>query len=410
MGPRAARLRRSVHVARVARCRTSSTLRELGVVGSRPATPKGAVAFREALEELRTTFIKLGQLLSSHPDLLPDVYIEELEQLVDQVPPVPFDRSKRDRTRTFRTIPSSDRAGAAGDGLDRAGPRSAARERRRVIVKVRRPGIVRHVEVDLELLRRTAGMLERRSEAAQLLQARALAEALEVHLRDELNLSQEAHNTELIGDCSPTSTVSRRPAGDPAIRHRGACSSSSCSTAARSQTTTSLSPKRAGELARQLFRFSMRQITIEGVYHADPHRGNVLLLDDGRLALLDLGLLGRLDDGTRRTLSLLLLAVGQNRAERRRRVDPQPLADNDGLRRAGLRARAAPQAPALPLAPAVRHPRRRGSRRSPTILRSTTARVAHDAGRRRCCRGSRTALRTPDSSTASEDGSRAPVL
>ena len=76
-----------------------------------------------------------------------------------------------------------------------------------------------------------------------------------------------------------------------------------------------LPPERAEELARELFRFYVRQVTIEGVYHADPHRGNVLLTPDGRLALLDFGLLGRLDDDTRRSLALLLLAVAQNRAE-----------------------------------------------------------------------------------------------
>jgi ubiquinone biosynthesis protein len=69
-----------------------------------------------------------------------------------------------------------------------------------------------------------------------------------------------------------------------------------------------LPPERASELARELFRFYVRQVTIEGVYHADPHRGNVLLTPDGRLALLDFGLLGRLDDDTR-PLSLLLLML-----------------------------------------------------------------------------------------------------
>src|SRR5436305_11086579 len=91
MGARTARLRRAVHVARVARRGSLfRTLREIGVVGSRPATREGAVEFRHALEELGTTYIKLGQLLSSRPDLLSDVYIDELGKLVDQVPPVPF--------------------------------------------------------------------------------------------------------------------------------------------------------------------------------------------------------------------------------------------------------------------------------------------------------------------------------
>src|SRR5690348_15443960 len=92
MGARTARLRRAVHVARVARRGSLlRVLREVGVVGSRPATREGAQSFRAALEELGTTYIKLGQLLSSRPDLLPDVYIEELEGLVDEVPAAPYD-------------------------------------------------------------------------------------------------------------------------------------------------------------------------------------------------------------------------------------------------------------------------------------------------------------------------------
>jgi len=76
-----------------------------------------------------------------------------------------------------------------------------------------------------------------------------------------------------------------------------------------------LPEEQAKRLARQFFRAYIRQVTVEGVYHADPHRGNVLLTEDGRLALLDFGLLGRLDDETRTTLSLLLLAIARNRAD-----------------------------------------------------------------------------------------------
>jgi predicted unusual protein kinase regulating ubiquinone biosynthesis (AarF/ABC1/UbiB family) len=75
-----------------------------------------------------------------------------------------------------------------------------------------------------------------------------------------------------------------------------------------------LPAERAAALATDFFRAYVRQVTVEGVYHADPHRGNVLLTPDGRLALLDFGLLGRLDADTRRSLALLLLAIAQNRA------------------------------------------------------------------------------------------------
>ena len=76
-----------------------------------------------------------------------------------------------------------------------------------------------------------------------------------------------------------------------------------------------LGPERSALLAREFFRAYVFQVVVEGVYHADPHRGNVLLTDDGRLALLDFGLLGRLDEDTRAGLALLLMAIAQNRAD-----------------------------------------------------------------------------------------------
>jgi ubiquinone biosynthesis protein len=113
MGARTERLKRAIHVARVARRgKLFRVLREVGVVGERPATVEGAREFRNALEELGTTYVKLGQLLSSRSDLLPDVYIEELSRLVDEVPPVPFADIKRvlyedlDRDPSRRSIPS----------------------------------------------------------------------------------------------------------------------------------------------------------------------------------------------------------------------------------------------------------------------------------------------------------------
>ena len=118
------KVRRAFELTRVAR-RTHllKILREVGVVGDKPATREGAVRFREGLEELGTTFVKLGQLLSSRPDLLPDVYIDELTKLVDDVTPLPFaplragDRP-RDRARALHL----DRRDAARDGIDRADP------------------------------------------------------------------------------------------------------------------------------------------------------------------------------------------------------------------------------------------------------------------------------------------------
>ena len=316
MGPRAERVKRALYVGRVAR-RTGllRVLRELGVWGNRPATSEGAVEFRHGLEELGTTYIKLGQLLSSRPDLLPDAYIEELSKLVDDVPPVAFDDVQR---AIAEELPS--------DVFVRVDPEPLASASiaqihtallangREVIVKVRRPGIERQIELDLALLRSTAELLEARSERAQLLQARSLADELEVHLRGELDFVEEANNAELIArfladydDVVVPAVI--RPYVTPRVlvmeRIEGR----------KVDPDHGLAAERAEELARQFFRAYVHEVSVEGLYHADPHRGNVLLTTDGRLALVDFGLLGRLDDDTRRNLALLLLAVAQNRAD-----------------------------------------------------------------------------------------------
>src|SRR5438876_4409855 len=194
------RTKRALHVTRVARrSGLLRVLRELGVVGRRPATREGAQEFRRALEELGTTYIKLGQLLSSRPDLLPDVYIEELGKLVDDVPPVPFDEiqnliAEELPADVFVRVDPEPLATASIAQIHTALLTSG----RDVIVKVRRPGIEEQIDLDLALLRSTAGLLEARSERAQLLQARALADELEVHLRAELDFVEEASNAELV--------------------------------------------------------------------------------------------------------------------------------------------------------------------------------------------------------------------
>src|SRR3954452_18264201 len=316
MGPRSDRIKRVVNVGRVARrAGLLRVLRELGVWGNRPATREGAAEFRQALEELGTTYIKLGQLLSSRPDLLPDVYIEELSKLVDDVPAVPFEEISNVIAEdlpadTFVRIDPEPLATASIAQIHTALLSSG----RAGIVKVRRPGIEQHIPRALALMRSTPETLEPRSERAQLRQARALADELEVHLRGELDFVEEANNAELIaGFLTEYEDIVVPEVIRPFVTERVLVLE--LIDGRKVDTDHGLGAERAQELARQFFRAYVHQVTVEGVYHADPHRGNVLLTTDGRLALVDFGLLGPLDDDTRRNLALLLLAVAQNRAD-----------------------------------------------------------------------------------------------
>ena len=311
------RFGRVLEIGRTARnTRVLNLLRELGVVGSgAPATREGARELRRALEELGVTYVKLGQLLSSRPDLMPDVYIDELSLLTDDAPALPFSELEPSIAEDigFSAFTSFDVEPLASASIAQV-HRAVLRDGRDVVVKVRRPGIEEQVALDLDLLRSTAALLVRRSETARVVQAEALVEDLDVHLRGELNLMEEAHNADLIAALaegeeaivvpavirpyvSDRVLVLERIEGDKISAEHG------------------LSPERARMLAESFFAFYVRQVALEGVYHADPHRGNVLLTPDGRLALLDFGLLGRLDDDTRRAFALLLLAVAENRSD-----------------------------------------------------------------------------------------------
>jgi ubiquinone biosynthesis protein len=316
MGPRGRRTRRALEVGRVARRgRLLRILGEVGAVGDRPATPEGARAFRAGLEELGTTFVKLGQLLSSRPDLLPDVYIDELGHLVDDVRPFPFEQATRIIDEDvgldlFARLDEKPLACASiaqiHSGLLRTG--------REVVVKVRRPGIEDQVALDLELLRSLTSFAEGRSQRARLLQLKALADELEAHLTSELNFVEEAYGSELIANIVGEHEQLLVPdVIHPYVTERMLVLERV--TAVRVTEQHGLDRERAAALARQLFGAYVEQITVHGVYHADPHRGNILLTEDGRLALLDFGLIGRLDDDTRRALGLLLLALAQNRAD-----------------------------------------------------------------------------------------------
>ena len=316
MGARLERARRALTVGRVAhKSGLRRILAEIGVTGRREATRERAEAFRQGLEELGTTFIKLGQLLSSRPDLLPDVYIDELGRLVDDVPAVPFEEIEAVVREDFgadtfvRLEPEP--LATASIAQTHRGLLATGHD---VVVKVRRPGVVEQVELDLALLRSTVRLAAGHSEAARRIQLEELADELENHLRAELDFCEEAHNTEVVRTLvEPFEGLVVPRVVQPHVTERALVLERIAGR--KVESAHGLEPDRAAALAREFFRAYVFQVVVEGVYHADPHQGNVLLTDDGRLALLDFGLLGRLDEDTRAGLALLLLALAENRAD-----------------------------------------------------------------------------------------------
>ncbi len=310
---RLARTRRYAQISRIAvkhgLGRYLAGRREPGLAPGRPA--KLARSLRRALEEGGVTFVKLGQLLSTRADLLPPVFVDELGRLQDQVAPA--------RAEAVRALLTAELGGSPDDVFAEFDPvplaaasvaqvyRAKLRSGEDVVVKVQRPGVREQAERDIAILRRVAAALEERADWARSLGVAGLAEGFAAALAEELDFTIEARNITAVA-----------AAGHPDVAlprvHKGLSTDrvlvmsrldGNPLTAAKD----ALPAAERKRLARSLLRCLLDQVMIGGVFHADPHPGNLMLLRDGRLGLLDFGSVGRLDAGLRGGLQNLLLAL-----------------------------------------------------------------------------------------------------
>jgi ubiquinone biosynthesis protein len=308
-------------------------LRPADAAGGRAAL---ALSLRRALEEGGVTFTKLGQLLSTRRDLLPEEFISELAQLQDRAEPARWEQVEEviaqslgaPAGQVFAKLQPEPAAAASIAQVHKAWLRGGDGAGADVAVKVQRPGIRATVDQDLDILLRMAVRLEDRARWARAVGTAGVAEGFAAALREELDFRVEARNMAAV---AATWAGQQRAAPGrvlvvlPAV-HEQLCTEhvlviewlEGVSLRAAGPLIDERGLDRA-ELSRALLRSMVYQITEGGVFHADPHPGNVLLLADGRLALLDFGAVGRLDAQQRSALQNLLLALG--------RGDPAALRD-----------------------------------------------------------------------------------
>lgn len=313
---------RSLEIARILSTRSTMRIaRELGLYRPTDATLEGAIALRITLERLGTTFIKLGQLLSSRPDLVGELYATELSSLQDDTTPMAFGlvRTTIERSlgrRIEDVFDAFEEAPLASASIAQAHGAVLRSTGERVVVKVRRPDIVDVVAEDLRILDRLSRRIEKNVDAARLLQLRNVADELSWSLRRELDMRSDAANGHLVRDSIEQFEHLRVP------RMHDELTTTEILVMERvdgvhvdDPLVARMDPERRTELARQLLRAYVRQLLVLGTYHADPHPGNMLVRPvDGTLVILDFGLVGRLDDNTRSELTLVLLAMAENRA------------------------------------------------------------------------------------------------
>ena len=288
--------------------------------GAADAEPGAADALARDLESLGPTFVKLGQLLSTRADLLPPAYLEALARLQDSVEPVPFAAIKTvveedlgvRVSKAFSTFEERPLAAASLGQVHRA----ALRDGRVVAVKVQRPGVAEQVAADLEVLDQIAEYLSTHTDAGQRYDLTGMVEEFRTAINAELDYVQEAEHLQLIG-CNlaefETIVVPQPVSGYTTTRVLTMDYVSGTK-------VTAISPVVRVDLDHQgladtLVRAYLKQIVIDGVFHADPHPGNVFVTEEGQLALIDLGMIGRLSPQMQERLLKLLLAISEGRGE-----------------------------------------------------------------------------------------------
>ena len=285
------------------------------VEGGAPAARR----LRLALEECGGMFVKLGQLLSTRADLLPPAVVAELARLQDQVAPAPWEDVRgvleaelgRPVAEAFAEFDTAPIAAASIGQAYRARLRGGAP----VVVKVQRPGVAEAVERDLLVLHELAGAVEARTAWGAEYRVTELVGEFAERLREELDFRQEARNAgEIAAGLAGTEGV-HVPAVDAELSTaRVLVMEWLDGVSVRERDRIDALGVDRARLAEALLRCALQQMLVAGRFHADPHPGNVLVLADGRLGLIDFGATGRLDALQQASMRDMLVAVQQRDA------------------------------------------------------------------------------------------------
>jgi ubiquinone biosynthesis protein len=317
----------------------ATDLRDAAAVEEHDPAPEQLAA---DLEKLGPTFVKLGQLLSTRADLLPKPYLDALSRLQDHVEPFPFDDVQRIveedlGIRLSKAFSHFDEVPTAAASLGQV-HRAALRDGRPVAVKVQRPNIIEQVRADLEALQEVAQTLDRHTAAGHRYNITGIVDEFRAALVSELDYRREADNLRLLRRnlLEFESVIVPEPIEDYTTGRVLTMEYVNGTKITGISPLTRIDIDTCG-LARTLLKAYLKQIVIDGVFHADPHPGNVFLTVDGRLAFLDLGMIGRIGPLMQERLLKLLLAVSSGRGDEAAEVLSAVGERLEGFNEAGFR-------------------------------------------------------------------------
>lgn len=275
-------------------------------------TTSDAQRLREALQELGPTFVKFGQMLATRSDVFPESFVSELAKLRSQVPAFPGEAARAIVERElgtpvaklFARFEETPFAAASIAQVHRA----TLANGRDVVVKIQRPGIEETVASDLALLRYGARLLDRNLARLRQYSLPALVEEFADMIVLELDFTHEAANTARFAEANAAEpAVWVPPVLWPLSSRRVLTMEYSAGRMIDVRHPRGAAARR--RLAADLIRLFLTNVFEHGVFHADPHAGNVFVLDDGRLCFHDFGALGRLNPRDQENLRQLLLAI-----------------------------------------------------------------------------------------------------
>ena len=251
-----------------------------------------------SLLTLGPTFIKLGQLLSTRPDVLPPEYVDEFESLQDDVPPAEWNDAREILEADIGTVEGTfdefDTTAISGASLGQV--YTATHEGQRVAVKIRRPAIETLVEADLRVVRWSLPLLMRFVDEARSFSLETLADEFEKTIREEMDYERERRMLEEIGENLANNDRVRVPAALPRLSSKRVLTMEYVpgTKISELEDIDALGLDRT-ELARTLQQVYLQMIVEDGVFHADPHPGNLAVQEDGTVVFYDFGMSGRVD-------------------------------------------------------------------------------------------------------------------
>ena len=272
---------------------------------------EAAVRFRSVLEDLGPTFVKLGQILSTRPDIMPPEFMDELKSLQDRVPAMPFEEieaaveSQLDKPLSdlFADFNAKPLAAASIGQVHRA----TTHEGDDVVVKVQRPGIAQKIRSDLDLLYYLARVLEATIQEFELYTPTAIVREFEKAILSELDFTEEAANIrEFAANFADVAEVGTPKVYDDLTNEQILTLEF---IEAIKMSEVEGGSEHAQVVLKNLLDAMCKMVMYDGFFHGDPHPGNILVQPDGRLIFIDFGLVGRLSNAQQDDLIYLIISV-----------------------------------------------------------------------------------------------------